>query len=79
MHGAGLSNIMYCSQLKLLVELTPSQTTNKLFEQLAVTLGFLYAAVILNDQLDPHAEIIEITDESINEVKEKLKFIGNGN
>jgi len=79
MHGAGLSNIMYCSQLKLLVELIPSQATNKLFEQLAATLGFPYAAIILNDQLDPHTETIEIKDDSINEVLERLKSIGSGN
>jgi len=79
MHGAGLSNILYCTQPRLLIELVPSIASNKLFQVLANLLGYPYRSVLLDQaNVDPHASTSTIDKESLTEVLTYIKSVTAG-
>ncbi|MBN8577350.1 MAG: glycosyltransferase family 61 protein [Cytophagales bacterium] len=75
MHGAGLSNLMYCTRLKLVIELLPASTTNQLYQLLAANLSLPYRAVAIDSQTDPHATNIAISDVAIVQVMNHINSI----
>jgi capsular polysaccharide biosynthesis protein len=79
MHGAGLSNILYCTRPRLVIELVPSVASNKLFQVLASLLEYPYYSVLLDKKnLDPHASMLTIDSQSISEVITYIKSIPAG-
>lgn len=75
MHGAGLSNLVYCKRLRLVVEMLPSKNTNKLYEKLSETLSLPYRSCLLDSNLtDPHTAVVEIRDETIRDILQLIRF-----
>jgi capsular polysaccharide biosynthesis protein len=52
-HGAGLTNIVFCSRNKKLIELLPDDYFNQCFRAIAVAKGFDYIGIINPSTTDP--------------------------
>ena len=77
LHGAGLSNIMFCAEGTKVIELALSHSDNICYQYLSSALGLehIFSYIDTSEYLDPHNDNITLSVNSIEQIAEHVSNV----